>query len=113
MSVVATVVALGVVGLFPGRVDGLHAHPVGRVPRWVHRHPVGGVVGPNRSGCCSIGGPSLCLPLEGDIGVLVLTPPALFKHVAAVVEVDIDEPLVHSLQGVMLEVPVGLVVPAS
>ena len=55
---------------------------------------------------------ALCFPLEGDIRVLVFAPLALLKHIAAVVEVDVDEPLVHPLQGVLLEVPVGLVVSA-
>ena len=54
---------------------------------------------------------TLCFPLEGDIRVLVLTPLALLEHVPAVVQVDVDEPLVQPLQGVLLEVPVGLVVP--
>ena len=56
---------------------------------------------------------ALCFPLEGDIRVLVLAPPVLLEHVPAVVQVDVDEPLVQPLQGVLLEVPVGLVVPTA
>ena len=96
MSVVTTAPALGVPGLFPGRVDGLHTHLIGQVSLRFHGHPR----------------LTLCLSLEGDIRVLVLAPLALLEHIAAVIEVDVDEPLIHPLQGVLFEVPVGLVVSA-
>jgi len=56
---------------------------------------------------------TFCFPLEGDIRVLVLTPLALLENIPAMIQVDVDEPLIQPLQGVLLEVPVGLVVPTA
>ena len=74
MSVVTTAPALGVPGLFPGRVDSLHTHLIGQVSRRVHGHPVGRVVGPDCGRGCGSGGLTLCPSLEGDIRVCSHTP---------------------------------------
>lgn len=56
---------------------------------------------------------TFCFPLEGDIRVLVLTHLALLENIPAMIQVDVDEPLIQPFQGVLLEVPVGLVVPTA
>ena len=55
----------------------------------------------------------LVLVLKGYIRVLVFTSLTFLEDVPAVVEVFVNSPLIHPLQGVLEEVPVGLVVPAS